>query len=161
MQVIGQRFGRLIVKDNAPRHGYVLCQCDCGKVKEIRKDALTRHTHPTRSCGCIHPEIARRTGTNTIAANSKRRIEMDVKYHSNFGVIESDKPSIRNRSGHKGVWWDPKRKQYEVSIWLHYKKIHVGRYRTYEEAVEARVQAEEKYFLPLIEKKREDEVNGG
>ena len=160
MQMIGQRFGRLIVKETAPRRGYVLCQCDCGNTKEIRRNSLTRHNTPTRSCGCIHTEIAHMTGLNTIAANSKSRIETDVKYHTNFGVIESDKPSIRNRSGHKGVWWDPKRGQYEVSIWLHYKKIHIGRYRTYEEAVEAREQAEEKYFLPLIEKKREDEANG-
>ena len=159
MQIIGQRFGRLIVKDNASRKGYVLCQCDCGNIKEIRRDSLTRHTTATRSCGCLHTEFSRTNGINTIAANSKRRIEMDVKYRTNFGIIESNKPSIRNHSGHKGVWWDPKRGQYEVCIWLHRKKIFIGRYRTYEDAVKAREQAEEKYFLPLIEKKREEQAN--
>ena len=159
MQIIGQRFGRLIVKDYAPRKGYVLCQCDCGTVKTIQKSSLTKTKQPTRSCGCLQSDAMRRNGANTIIANSQNRIATDVKYHTNFGIIESSKPSVRNRSGHKGVWHDAKRGKYEACICVHRRLIHLGRFDTYEDAVKAREQAEEKYFLPLIEKKQEEQAN--
>lgn len=55
--LIGQRFGKIVVIEKAPSRngrGYWLCQCDCGKQKEIRTDNLK--TGRTQSCGCLHKE---------------------------------------------------------------------------------------------------------
>ncbi|MCK9597471.1 MAG: hypothetical protein M0R06_00445 [Sphaerochaeta sp.] len=52
----GERFGRLVIIAEEPQHDakrYFLCQCDCGKRKEI---ALTGLTNGTQSCGCLQRE---------------------------------------------------------------------------------------------------------
>lgn len=58
----GEKFGRLVVLKKAERmsgrKSYWLCQCECGKKKEIRSDCLTRSVKPVRSCGCIRDEQA-------------------------------------------------------------------------------------------------------
>lgn len=51
---IGQKFGMLRIialgdKDMRSKR-YVVCQCDCGKVKQIRLDTILLGT--SRSCGC-------------------------------------------------------------------------------------------------------------
>ena len=50
----GRRFGKLIVIEvvqlRSPRTYKV--QCDCGKVKTVQGQNLTRTSNPTRSCGC-------------------------------------------------------------------------------------------------------------
>jgi hypothetical protein len=51
--LIGKRFGRLVVIDKAERRNnyiYWLCKCDCGVFKEIQSDNVRRNT---RSCGCL------------------------------------------------------------------------------------------------------------
>lgn len=72
--LIGQRFGRLIVDQISIRRGrvtepkpgskrpglgpkdqaYWLCVCDCGGIKRVRAADLTRGS--TRSCGCLRRE---------------------------------------------------------------------------------------------------------
>jgi hypothetical protein len=59
--IIGKRFGKLVVKSSfsetrtvgqkEQRRYYCHCQCDCGKEKTIRLDALQKER--TSSCGCI------------------------------------------------------------------------------------------------------------
>ena len=61
------RFGRLVVIDQAEdsvtpsgrHHKRWLCQCDCGNVKEINADNLTRGL--TLSCGCLQKEQTKQT----------------------------------------------------------------------------------------------------
>jgi len=60
-----QRFGRLIavsVDKEKSSHGntYWNCLCDCGNRKSVIISALTRGA--TRSCGCLHLEIAYANG---------------------------------------------------------------------------------------------------
>jgi hypothetical protein len=60
----GQRFGRLLVKEKAKtriKRAYWLCQCDCGTIKEIAGHQLRRGN--TQSCGCYRAQVsAVRTG---------------------------------------------------------------------------------------------------
>lgn len=60
INLIGQRFGRLIVVDRAEndRHNKAmwLCRCDCGKDAVILGSSLNRGK--TRSCGCLQKESA-------------------------------------------------------------------------------------------------------
>lgn len=73
INIIGQRFGRLVVLEqlgrNAKRHYLVLCQCDCGNEKIARATSLNTGQ---QSCGCIRREkliaqttIHGRSGTPT------------------------------------------------------------------------------------------------
>lgn len=73
----GQRFGRLIVDQISIRRGpmrprdgsgyntrhqtYWLCVCDCGNIKRAMGRDLTRGM--TKSCGCLHSETSRATGS--------------------------------------------------------------------------------------------------
>lgn len=153
---VGERFGRLVVLSNsASRPKYVCCRCDCGNVVEVRASSLTKK-NPTSSCGCIQKEVASKIGSKTIDANMARRIETNMKYHTNFQVIENETPPKNNRSGHKGVWWDEPRQLWAAYLNVHRKRIFLGRFSKYEDAVKARQRGEEEYFLPLIEQKAKD-----
>ncbi len=55
MNLIGQKFNRLLVIDNSQTNKRkVICQCDCGKIKEIDKYNLKSGL--VQSCGCLHKE---------------------------------------------------------------------------------------------------------
>ena len=59
----GQRFGRLtVVKPSLLDPIKWVCQCDCGKTKEINTYSL-RHGR-TQSCGCLHAENCRARSTH-------------------------------------------------------------------------------------------------
>lgn len=69
VDLTGMRYGRLTVAERGPDHrnpktGYVTvqwwCDCDCGKRKLVKACDL-RNGH-TRSCGCLHKEVAEKTG---------------------------------------------------------------------------------------------------
>lgn len=53
-RLLGQTFGRLTVLSKGTGRKYV-CQCECGRKKEIRGDHL-KSGHTT-SCGCYHSEV--------------------------------------------------------------------------------------------------------
>jgi hypothetical protein len=97
----------------------------------------------TRSCGCVQREVAVGIGTKTIAGNSKEFVDESKKFRTNFHVIESDHLPKNNRSGHKGVSWDSSREMWSAYLSVHGRKIHLGRYARIEDALAARVDAEE------------------
>lgn len=72
------------------------------------------------------------------------------KYHTQVGRIKNGTVSKNNKSGRSGVWYNEKRGEYQAYIVVHYKKIHLGLFKNYEEAVAAREEAEHQYFDPLI-----------
>lgn len=146
---IGNRFGKLTVIDFDGR--YAICKCECGNIKSIRKTSLTIKNCSTRSCGCIQKQVVHNIGKKTIAENSRKQIERNMVYNTNFQVITQDKPPVNNTSGVKGVSWDKGREAWDTYINIHGKRIHLGRYAKFEDAVKARKRAEEEYFEPLIE----------
>lgn len=57
--MIGKRFGRLLVLEEAGRLGPLLafsCQCDCGNITVVRGPSL--RSKNTISCGCLQKETA-------------------------------------------------------------------------------------------------------
>jgi hypothetical protein len=56
LELVGQRFGKLIVKEKAgwSNDGSVvwICHCDCGKLTEVTSRHLNRKSNNVRSCGC-------------------------------------------------------------------------------------------------------------
>ncbi len=65
IEMVGKRFGRLLVKEEAGRdkHGFVLwrCLCVCGDIKVYL--GISLRSGNTKSCGCLSKEIAKKTHT--------------------------------------------------------------------------------------------------
>jgi hypothetical protein len=61
----GQRFGRLVVKNhagtNASGHAMWLCYCSCGETVAVLGNNLK--SHRTESCGCLHREMLAKRST--------------------------------------------------------------------------------------------------
>lgn len=59
LQLVGQRFGRLLVVAQAPtlRYSRWRCRCDCGAEVVVSAQLLRMPAHSgTRSCGCLRVE---------------------------------------------------------------------------------------------------------
>lgn len=71
-EIIGLRFGRLVVESTSQENGRTICHCicDCGNRKLVRRDHLTGGK--IISCGCYQHEIAGRT--NRTHGMSRNRI---------------------------------------------------------------------------------------
>ena len=150
--MIGNKYGLLtVIEYDSQRKGYVICKCECGNIKSIRKTSLTMKKSPTKSCGCLQKEKAKSVGLATISQNSHRQIQRNMMYNTNIQVISADKPPKHNTSGHKGVSFDKERELWSAYIFFHGKKIHLGRFADKNEAIKARQKAEEKFFQPILE----------
>lgn len=135
----GEPFGALRaverVGTNARGQAVWLCECECGgsakaTAAELRYGSVT-------SCGC--------------GAEKKRRIAESA------GIVEGTKlsmlttrPPANNKTGVKGVFQRGSR--FVAQIKFKGKHRYLGSYGTLEEAAEARRQAEEELFAPILEK---------
>ena len=160
--LIGETFGRLKVVANDESRPYaVICECECGNQVSVLYSNLTKKSSPTRSCGCLQRETMRLIGSRTIRTNAAKLVEANAYYRTNFAVIERSTPPKDNKSGHKGVWYNPILRKYEAYISLHRKKIHLGCFKKLSDAVKARKAAEDELYTPLIEAKRKATYNHG
>ena len=133
---VGQRFGKLVVLEELGG-GRVLCQCDCGKTKNINKSHLL--TGGITTCGCSQ---------NLHLAKVKEPYLVNNTYIAN---IRSGKPSKRSTTGIKGVYWSKTKNKYRAEIRCQSINHHLGYFNSLAEAVAARIKAEEIYFKPLID----------
>lgn len=79
VDISGKKYGRLkVIKKDETRHGYWICQCDCGTIKSIRACNLKAGT--TKSCGCLNQELI----------HQKQRNSKDITGHY-FGELEAIK----------------------------------------------------------------------
>ena len=74
LDLVGQHFGKLLVLKRLKRKAkngtaYWLCQCDCGKTKEIRTTGLKNGK--TKSCGC-NPSGKKRSKDNAFRTVFRR-----------------------------------------------------------------------------------------
>lgn len=146
----GKRFGRLCVEksvdlDNPGPNGIRLgwlCKCECGKTiiatqKELVHGGL-------KSCGCLLSETA----------SKKVNDENILGYFKGTTItsIQPNRPPNKNNtSGVKGVSWSARYQKWVAKIGVKGKSITIGRFKSLEDAKKARLEAEEKYFTPLIE----------
>lgn len=133
---VGQRFGNLVVLEELGG-GRVLCQCDCGKSKNINKGHLLNGD--ITSCGCVQ---------KLRPAKAKEPFLVNNTY---IATIRSDKPSKRSTTGIKGVYWSKTKNKYQAAIRCQGINHELGYFNSLAEAVAARLEAEEKYFKPLID----------
>lgn len=160
IDIINKRFGLLTVV-SLDRPNYYLCKCDCGKTNIVLRKSLMSGN--TKSCGHLQKDFAKNLGKQNILENSKDRIETDKKYNTNLSLLKN--PDIKfknNTSGYRGISWCKARNKWEAYISVHCKRKRLGRFDDIKEAIEARKNAEKKYFDPIIElaKEKGDIANG-
>ncbi|WP_373804501.1 hypothetical protein [Jeotgalibaca porci] len=153
IDLIGERFGYLVVvEDTGKRKGQGVlwkCICDCGNEVEVRSYQL--RSGKTKSCGCLH----KKTTSRLLSINHKKTI--DSRYGKSYvegtalGNLRQGIP-INNTSGHKGVRWVKRNKKWVATITFKQERIHLGYYSDKQDAINARLEAEEKYFKPILEK---------
>lgn len=136
-KVLGKTFGELKVlkRANFTGESRYLCKCSCGKEVEVRGVELL--------------------GGKIVSCGHKRMEQKEIKDKlvdgtSLYGITQG--LSKNNSTGYKGVTYDKKLKKYRAHLTFNYKKIHLGSYDTAEEAYQARLAGEEKYFKPILDK---------
>ena len=134
VDLTGKRFGRLVVAEKTDQRnarGSVIwrCKCDCGQEICLSENALVHGNY--KSCGCLKRE---------------KQKEIYQQLHFVDGtcleLIEKRKSRRDNVSGFRGVF-QMKNGSYRVSIGYKRKRYYIGTYKEYEEAVAARLEAED------------------
>ena len=161
LDLTGQRFGRLVaIRDSGERksgQGVIWeCKCDCGEISFVSRVSL--RSGDTKSCGCLHKEVVSKK------MKTKSCHEKTIEAKKGKDLVEgtslsslTQKVNSKNTSGQKGVHWDKATKRWISRIKFKGKHIYLGRYADKQDAINARLEGEEKYFKPILEKyKKED-----
>ena len=132
--ITGNRYGRLVAEyptENRNTKGSVFwhCKCDCGTELEVTYNDLVYGRY--RSCGCLKKEVQKNL------PNNLHRIDGTC-----VEWMEKRKSRSDNTSGFRGVNLT-KRGRYQVVIGFKGKRFYLGSFRTFEEAKQARLEAEE------------------
>jgi len=137
----GERFGRLTVlrridgKEGKSKRWE--CRCDCGNICICMQANLLSGT--TRSCGCLREE--------------QRKVNMKKAIHFVDGTcverIASRKIYSNNKTGCRGVY-RRENNTWRASIGFQGKLYSLGSFYSFEEAVRARREAEERLYEPFL-----------
>mgnify|MGYP001019018313 FL=1 len=138
--LVGQRFGKLVVikpTGNIKHHNQEWqCLCDCGKTTYVRSNTLT--TGDTKSCGCLHSDIA--------LERSKTVRDNNLIDGTNLGNIRKNAAPKHNTSGYRGVSWHGGAHMWQARIQFQGVLHHLGYRANINDAIKLRKDAEEKYF---------------
>lgn len=141
----GLKFGHLTVlylSSKRSKDGRAVwhCQCSCGTMINIDSKSLLSGN--TTSCGCKSLE-------------NKQRIDKLKEAHRINGILASTlKSKVRadNKTGVKGVYFNKRQEKYVAQIQVGKEHIYLGAFAKLQDAAEARKEAEEKYFKPILDK---------
>ncbi|SDF90255.1 transcriptional regulator [Marvinbryantia formatexigens DSM 14469] len=141
----GQRFGRLVAlaptKEKSKKSSvYWHCRCDCGKEVEVTRDALLSGVQ--KSCGCLRREV--QDGIR----NRLTRVDGTC-----IEWLEKRKYRSDNTSGFRGVN-KTERGSYRVNIGFKGSRFYLGKYKNFDEAVRARLEAEEMIYGGFVKSYR-------
>lgn len=154
---IGKTFGELTVIERVNDKGRARykCKCSCGKEVEAIASNLERGFQV--SCGDYRKH---RTEEHLEKFLSEGRKKLDEKLveDTNLYLLDSGL-SKNNTSGCRGVYLIKKSGRYRAAINFQKQYHNLGTFKTFEEAVEARKAAEEKYFKPMLEKYKDEIEN--
>lgn len=143
-EILGKRFGHLIVIDydhTEKQEGYFRCRCDCGNETVVLASNLP--TGHTTSCGCRKLEAS--------LTNISEMREHDLVDGTHLGLLNNRLPK-NNSSGIKGVYWCNSSQKWCAHMGFRNRKYWLGDYDNIEDAAEARLEAEELIFDPVLKK---------
>ena len=134
LDLTGHRYGKLTVigpaENIGPRTAW-LCRCDCGRETVVRSNRL-RSGHTT-SCGCVAP--ASGAGIRGLTYIDGTCVEM----------LRAKTVRRNNTSGVPGVDWLARKHRWRASICFKGKRYYLGSYRSFDDAVKARKEAEAEF----------------
>ena len=81
-----------------------------------------------------------------IDGNPKNNHLSNLRFATISENLKNRKVSTRNTSNVTGVHFETKSKRWRVTIMINYKRIHINCFDNFEDAKNARIKAEEKYF---------------
>lgn len=146
----GERYGRLtVLEPMIEKNGtvnYWKCQCDCGKQCFCHKESLRSGT--TRSCGCLQEEQRKENMRNAIHFVDGTCVER----------IACRRTFSNNTSGHRGVY-RRENNRWRASIGFQGKKYYLGTFEKYEDAVNARLEAEKELYDSFLSNYQEQNKN--
>lgn len=130
----GQKFGLLTAMyptECRDHRGSVYwhCVCECGNEIDVSAGALLDGNN--RSCGCLKDKNQKQI--------AQRRHLVDGTC---VEVLEKRKKRRDNESGFRGVFYLKNSNRYRVDIGFKGKRYYVGLFEDYDEAVQARLEAE-------------------
>lgn len=82
----------------------------------------------------------------------KKNFDKNYKEGTNLSLLENSKLLSNNKSGKTGVCWNKQNQSWMAYISLKRQQIFLGYYKDKDKAIQAREEAEEKYFKPILEK---------
>lgn len=126
------------------------CRCDCGNEIDVRTDHLL--SREVRSCGCLKLEQDQKNIRDAL---------LDQYIDGIATPLLRSKLSTNNTSGIKGLSWAKREKKWRAYIIIGKKHIHLGYFKNKEDAIKARLEAEEKYHKPYLDqaiKHKEEEL---
>ncbi|WP_263707625.1 AP2 domain-containing protein [Shouchella tritolerans] len=135
---VGKRYGYLLVLEELverAKDGKKLyrCECDCGNVITTKGVYLRREE--TLSCGCYKIKSVQ-------DGKAKGKIDNTNRYALN------KKMQKNNTSGVTGVSYSKALGRWVAFIGINKRKINLGAFKNKEDAIMARLEAEEKYHKP-------------
>lgn len=136
----GRVFGHLTaIRRTANRYGRTcwLCRCDCGNETEAPEDVLVQGS--VLSCGCLKRE------NQKIIWSKLHRVDGTC-----VEILENRKYRSDNTSGFRGVF-RMKNGKYRVDIGFKGKRFYLGTFPDYDQAVQARMSAEELVYKGFLE----------
>lgn len=139
-----RRFGMLTAIEIAPskgNRGYWRCRCDCGNICVVSAQNLMRGL--TTSCGCV--------GDMNILACRRAQVENELKEGTNLSSL-SNIARKNNTTGRRGVSWNKRKQLYVAKITFQGNRYYLGSFKSFEKAVIAREEAEEKLYNSILEK---------
>lgn len=149
VDLTGRRFGRLIAlypTEKRDRKGSVYwhCRCDCGNETDITESSLVHGNY--RSCGCLKSENQK---------NISKQLHMVDG--TCVEMLEKRKYRRDNKSGFRGVYRTRSGK-YQVTIGFKGQRYYIGCYKQYEDAVRARLEAENIIFNGFLHSYKKWEI---
>ena len=153
----GKTFGRITVlestKKRVKRKIVWRCLCECGNEVMVHTTNLTKGK--VRSCGCLKKEKSRlnadfmRESENFKIFNELNSREKGTKLNS---IKSTRKLNKNNKSGVRGVSWNKKRKEWKSQLMIKGNLVLNKSFKNKQDAINARKEAEIKYFKPILEK---------
>lgn len=139
----------LLEKTNKKRRGAVLwkCKCFCGNI--FYAEAYRIKNGEISSCGC-----KRKVFREDNFKKARKELKKGFQEGTFINLIENNKVRKNNKTGVTGISVRQNKysKSYIVRICVKGKNIRIGTYKDLDSAIKARIEAEEKYFQPIIEK---------
>jgi len=169
--ITNKRFGILTaIKDSGEKQGRTskwICICDCGNETTVAINHL--NSGHTTSCGCLGIKQKMINGKKTGVSfskkygkingpiNIKKAIEENKKSYEKEGtnltqITPERKINSNNTSGYKGIYWNKQSKKWTSSLTIKRKTINLGYFSNKQDAINARKEAEDKYFKPILDK---------